>query len=327
MSNEPWKFEANTFLTVTEGRIPLMGEILRDHAPKLERAADEKDTFTPVFIATQTQLTQWESIESAVTNAEAAIPAATAALVDKLESLTRKPDLDTNSPLETWDSTIRSIVAYQGTTYTYLLPHGRETLTAGKQDERVRALKDFATRLEEQTGKAGLIALSVTVLAFHAAAETLADTREEKQNILDDARDALEALRVEVAWQLFANTGIAMTVWNNPNDTFKIGELFDLALIRSEAPPLPAAPGLPTVDETARTATVAVMPENATRLELWREHPGGMPELLAIGEKDALTVTVPAGVTFDPGITYELWMRGRNSRGTGPESPRVGWDT
>jgi hypothetical protein len=50
-----------------------------------------------------------------------------------------------------------------------------------------------------------------------------------------------------------------------------------------------------------------------------------MPEQLALGEKDALSVAVPAGITFDHGVAYELWVRGRNSRGSGPESPHVSW--
>lgn len=45
-------------------------------------------------------------------NAEAALPAMTLAFDDRMASLTRSPDADTASVLETWDTTIRSQVAY-----------------------------------------------------------------------------------------------------------------------------------------------------------------------------------------------------------------------
>lgn len=129
MPQEPWKFAANTFLTVTERRIPLMSEILHDHQPKLALAAATEPSFATVNTETTALLTQWDAAEQVVVNAEAAQLSATAAFEDKLASLTRKPDIDTNSPIETWDSTIRAQVPYQGTVYQLLLPHGRETLT------------------------------------------------------------------------------------------------------------------------------------------------------------------------------------------------------
>ena len=41
-----------------------------------------------------------------------------------------------------------------------------------------------------------------------------------------------------------------------------------------------------------------------------------MPELLAVGEKGALEVLIPANITFDPGELYQLWLRARNSNGS-----------
>ena len=69
---------------------------------------------------------------------------------------------------------------------------------------------------------------------------------------------------------------------------------------------LPAAPALPVWDAAPRTISVATMPSGATRLEFWREGPGGMPELLAIGERSALSVQIPATITFDIGDLYQL---------------------
>ena len=74
-----------------------------------------------------------------------------------------------------------------------------------------------------------------------------------------------------------------------------------------------------------RTLTVLALPEGATRLEFWREGPGGMPELLALGEKGALSVQIAANITFDVGDLYQLWFQARNSRGSSPASPKVNW--
>ena len=325
MPADSWKYEANTFLTVTDGSTSLMGEILRDHLPKLADAENQHSHFHPALVATQALAAEWSAAELALTNAEAGLPSATAAVTEKLQSLTRKPDLDTNSPIESWDNTIRSVVAHQGTTYTYLLPHGRDTLTGGTREENILALAGLAARLGEQAGKPALVTLGTTVRAFHDSLKALAEVQDTRRRALDEARSVIDALRVRVAWQLFANVGWAMALWNRPEETEKIGDLFDLSLIRNPAPPLPLAPALPTWDAAKRTLSVAAMPENATRLELWRRHSGGAGELLAVGETDALSVAVPSAISFETGTSYEIWFQGRNSRGSGPESPVVVW--
>jgi hypothetical protein len=116
MSNETaWKFASNTFRIVTEENNPLAGEILRDHAPKLALATVTWPDFTAVNGETVSLLAAWDAGEQIAINAEAAQLSASAAFVDKLASMTRKPSIDENSPLESWDTTIRGQVAYQGT--------------------------------------------------------------------------------------------------------------------------------------------------------------------------------------------------------------------
>jgi hypothetical protein len=71
----------------------------------------------------------------------------------------------------------------------------------------------------------------------------------------------------------------------------------------------------------ARTAP-GVFPD---RLEAWREGPGGMPELLAIGQFGALFVEIPASITFDTGDLYQLRLQARNSQGTSDSGPKQTW--
>ena len=63
------------------------------------------------------------------------------------------------------------------------------------------------------------------------------------------------------------------------------------------------------------------MPDGATRLVAWRLAPGGAPEQLATGDFDALGVVIPGGITFPSGVSYQLWLQGRNARGQSDPGP------
>ena len=99
--------------------------------------------FSPQLIPNRNALLSidaaWEAADNVVANAEAGQISATFAFEEKMASLTRKPDAETNSPLDTWDATIVMQVAYGGTIYQYLLPHGREGLTTGTYEQRLVA--------------------------------------------------------------------------------------------------------------------------------------------------------------------------------------------
>jgi hypothetical protein len=326
MSAKRWKFTLNTFSSATRDSHSLMGEILRDHLPKLASVAAHHPEFATVAGETAALLETWQALENEVTNCEALAPALNMGFVDKMESLTRKPDVETNSILEAWDIVIRGTVARGGRIYKSLLPHSRETLTVGTVHERLVAMKGFAMRLGEQETKPALVALGVTVMDFYNLLDGLHSAVVDARNLLASKRADLEHLRRTVAAQLFRNVGQAMMIWNTPANIRRIEDLFDLALLRDAIPEAPDAPALPAWDPVARTLTAPELPARATRLEAWRLGPGGAPELLAIGEKGALTVTIPARFIFDPEKLYQLTLRARNSRGTSPASPPVNWE-
>ena len=302
-----------------------MGEIFRDHAPKLALAATTWPDLATVNSETISLLAAWDAGEQVEINAEAAQLSATVAVDDKFASMTRKPDIDTNSPLEQWDSVIRTAVAYQGTTYTLLLPHGRETLTAGTNAEQVEALQGFVTRLKEQTAKPALVTLGGVVETFYLALNGLYTAQQAKIVAYANARKDLATLRLLVARQCFRTTGISIFTWCDEANNFRIETLWDLSLIRDDSPEKPAQATLPTWAPATRTLTVAALPARATRLEAWRIGPGGAPELLAVGEAGATSVTIPAMYTFQSGSLYQLFVKGRNARGAGEPSPSVSW--
>ena len=323
MPDAPWHYAENQFLAVTTGDIALMGEIFADHLPRIVAASVADPAFAPVSIETDDLRVPWIDAENAAANADASQQSATLAFTDKIDGETRKPNADTNSPIETWDSTIRSQVAYQGTVYTYLLPNGRETLTAGSYDERLDAVRTFGLRLSEQTAKPVLTALGTTVTTYATAAQTLRDAQTTAKNALITARQSLETLRVAIGRQMLRTLGFALyTWWENP---IQIETLWDLSLIRQPTQTLPTAPYDTLWNPTTRTLSTAALPTGATRLTAWRLAPGGAPEQLATGDMDALTVAIPAPITFTSGVTYQLWLQSRNARGQSTPGPITLW--
>jgi hypothetical protein len=163
-----------------------------------------------------------------------------------MASLTRKPDADTNSLLETWDSIIRSQVAYQGPTYMLLLPQGRETLTVGTLEARLDALRDFGIRLAAQTTKPALVTLGTTVTAFYTAARSLRDLQTDAKTALDNSRVAQEALRQASAAALINMVGAGLQVFKTSPSL--VDTLFDVNLLRGGAQQVPEAPEDTVVD-------------------------------------------------------------------------------
>lgn len=323
MPQAPSKYAENQFDTATVGRDPLMSELLADTRPRLAVAAAANALFNPPLTLLDNAIATWEAGETRIANAEGAQLGASLAFQDKIESLARKPDADTNSPLETWDVAIRGQVAYQGPTYLLLLPHGRETLTAGTYDARLDAGRDFGVRLSQQTGKQVLIDLGVVVTAFYTSARNLRNAQNTAKSVLEDARRDQEPLRLAAAAALFNMVGVGMSVWRET--PLLVDTLFDVGLLRGSVQEVPAAPADTTWTPGTKTLSTTALPTGATRLEAWRQAPGGMPEQLAIGAVDALSVTVPAGITFETGMTYELWLQARNSRGSSGPGPKQTW--
>ncbi len=317
------KYAENQFDSATTGRLPLMSELLDSTLPRITAAALLHPALAPAQTAIAAAVASWNTAESTATNTFAAQVSATYAFTDRLQSLTRKPNADTNSPLETWDSTIRSIIAYNGPTYLYLLPKGRETLTAGTLDEQLDALRDFGTRLSEQVGKPALIALGNTVTSWSTATRALRTSQTTKMTAADNAQNAMEPLRVASADALYGMTGLGMSVFQA--DPAQVDTLFDINVLRTPVQPVPAAPATTVWNPAARTLSTSALPDRATRLEAWRLGEGGANELIALGAREEMSVTIPATITFPTGQTYQLWLQARNSTGSSTPGPVQTW--
>lgn len=323
MSDQPSKYAENQFDSATVGRFPLMSALLADTKPRVALATGSHSEFELPGNLLDETITNWDAGETVLANAEANLPARTFAVTDKMDSLTRKPDADTNSPLETWDTAIRGQVAFQGPTYMLLLPQGRETLTVGTVEARLDAGRDFGIRLAAQSTKPVLIALGTTVTNFYNAARVLRLAQTMAKTTLDDARVQQEGHRVACAAALLNMVGVALQVFrDNPS---MVDTLFDVNLLRGGTQDFPDAPADTTWNPAARKLSTTAMPAGASRLIAWREGPGGMPEQLAVGETGALEVIIPAGITFDVGDLYQLWLVSNNSKGSSEPSPKQNW--
>jgi hypothetical protein len=323
MPTAPSKYAENQFLSATTNDLTLMGEILSSTEPRINAAASDHPELIPIRDEITTLTPAWNSAETTRINTEAQQLAATYAFQDKLASLTRKPDADTNSLIETWDTTIRGQVAYQGPIYMELLPRGRATVTEGTIDGQLDALRALGLRLNQQATKPVLVTLGGTVSAFYNAALALRGVQQNKIIYAEEARNHLETLRVEAAALLYAMVGLGMSVFRA--EPLLVDTLFDVTLLRTPILDLPTPPLTTTWAAGTRTLSTTALPGDATRLTAWRQGPGGMPELLAIGGRGELSVVIPAAITFDSGDLYQLWLTGRNSRGDSAPGPKQNW--
>lgn len=227
----PSKYAENQFLVTTTGRFPLMGQLLTDALPRAKAQTAGLPEFTAVMANLTAAAAAWEDGEIAITNAEAKMISLTLSVDDKLAALTRKPDIDTPSLLETWETTIRNQVAYRGPTYITLLPYGRRTLTRGGAEERIDALLGFSQRLAQQAAKPALVALGADVAAFHATLRALRDAQNHAKAALFTARNAQEPRRLTAAAALYALVGQGMVVWSAEPE--RVDRLFSVHLMRT----------------------------------------------------------------------------------------------
>ena len=323
MPTEPSKLAENQIESATRNNYSLMAEFAADVMPRIQAASIEHAEFVPFYNMLLSTNAAWEAADNVVANAAAGQESATFAFESKMMSLTRKPNDETNSPIVTWTNIIIAHVAEGGTIYRDLLPDGRETLTAGTYVQRLQALKTFGERLAAQTTLPALVTLGTTVTAFYTDAKARRDFQSNRKTALDNGRVDLEAMRMQMSEDVFGTLGFGMFFYRRT--PLLVDTLWDVEMLRNPAQFVPAAAADILWVPGTRTLSTTALPAGATRLEVWREGPGGMPERLAIGEKGALSVVIPANITFDVGDLYQLWLQATNSKGASPASPKQSW--
>jgi hypothetical protein len=85
--------------------------------------------------------------------------------------------------------------------------------------------------------------------------------------------------------------------------------------------PYPDAAGTATFDAATRELTIAAVPDHASFIRSYRQ-PAGGPAVVA-GVSSTETVSVVGITPVTPGVTYQAWVVGVNSRGEGPASNKI----
>ena len=323
MPAEPSKYALNQFDSSTVGRPSLMDEFLADLVPRATAATAGIADFSSVMSELGMLIGAWDGSFAAWTIARNCVPSCTYDFEDKMASLTRPPNANEPSPLETWDATIRTQVAYQGPVYMILLPNGREALTHGTYESRLDTLTNLGTNLALQVTKPVLVTLGTTVTAFANAARTLRTAQTTAKAEVEITRNTLETRRIACANVVYKLTGCGMMVWNATPDL--VDTLYDISILRRPVKDPPDAPADTTWTPATRTLSTLAMPARATRLQAWRIAPGGMPEMLHTGISGETFVTIPNTITWTSGELYQLWLLALNGSGESVPGPVQTW--
>ena len=323
MPVEPSKYALNQFASSTENRYTLFDEFLADLLPRATAATTGIADFSSVMGELGMLIGAWNGSFAAWTIARSCIPSCTYDFEDKMASLTRSPNANDPSPLESWDATIRTQVAYQGPVYMILLPHGRESFTSGTYESRLDALTNLGTNLALQVTKPALVTLGVTVTTFANAARTLRTAQTTAKAAAEITRNTMETRRIACANAVYKLTGCGMMVWNATPEL--VDTLYDISILRRPVMDRPDAPADTSWIPATRTLATLAMPARATRLQAWRIAPGGMPEMLHTGIGGETFVTIPNTITWTSGDMYQLWLLALNGSGESDPGPVQTW--
>lgn len=148
------------------------------------------------------------------------------------------------------------------------------------------------------------------LIAEGGALSTLIDEKDMK-------RDALLAANMRVRFHYCA----ASDEGDFTTELARIGDQPRRMPGDAQPQPLPDAPGTATFNSATRELTIPGLPAHATSLIAFRQPAGGAPEQCGVSTTNVVGVADFSPLT--PGVTYTLWVEGRNSRGNGPESNKI----
>ena len=148
------------------------------------------------------------------------------------------------------------------------------------------------------------------LIAEGGALSTLIDTKDAKRTALQKA-----TMRVRFHYCAASDAG------DYTPELARIGDQPRRLPGEAQPQPLPDAPGTATFNAATRELTIPALPAHATTLLACRQPAGGPPEQAGVS-----TTNVVGVADFSPletGVTYALWVVGRNSRGSGQESNHI----
>lgn len=166
---------------------------------------------------------------------------------------------------------------------------------------------------------ASLVTRITNWLAIYDASSLLA-TGGDRQTLIqqrNEARDQLEDF----------NSRVRLFYCSASDDGERTTELAKINMQPKRLPgdaqpqPLPDAPGAATFNAATRELTIPAMPAHTSFLRAKRQPAGGT--VTDAGVSTDTTVSVVGIAPLTPGVSYQVWLVGVNSRGEGPESNKI----
>ena len=90
---------------------------------------------------------------------------------------------------------------------------------------------------------------------------------------------------------------------------------------QAQPQPLPEVPETAVFNAATRELTIPDLPAHATSIKGWRQPAGGAAEVAGVSV--GVTVSVADFSPAVPGVTYQAWVTGHNSRGDGPAGNKI----
>jgi hypothetical protein len=281
-----WSYLQNQFNNSTQGSFALMLNLSNDHIAKLEAQQADADIAAllartqPLHIDYVKIYTRWKSASAIRKGATLKVDQ----LLAELSSL----------KIKQWDIQIQGQFLDGTPEYMGLLPEKRGPFQKGAKDQRINAVEALSLRLGDYPA---LAATQADVDAFRAQLIDARDTQQQKEQLIDQGSDDLEAARVKLATMMYGNLGVLMDKYRDTPDY--INNYWEVSLMQSTPPPTREFSGPVAADATVNI-TETVGPN--TKVVLTNAGYTSLTFCMAATNADACTT----GVQVNPGDTVEV---------------------
>lgn len=239
-----WIYSQNQFNNSTKQSFALMLELGNDHIAKLEAQQADADIAALLARTQPLQLdygkayTKWKSATAVRKGATLKIDQ----LLAELSSL----------KIKQWDIQIQGQYLDGTPEYMALLPEKRGPFQSGPKDQRINAVEALSLRLGDYPV---LAATQADVDAFRTQLVDARDEQQQKEQLIEQGSDDLEAIRIELATMMYGNLGVLMDKYRNTPDY--INNYWEVSLMQSTPPPTREFGGTVAADTTVNlTQTV-----------------------------------------------------------------------
>jgi hypothetical protein len=281
-----WSYLQNQFNNSTEGSFVLMLALGNDHLAKLE--AQQADADIAALLARTEPLntdynkafTQWRSATAVRKGATLNIDQ----LLAELSSL----------KIKQWDIQIQGQFLDGTPEYMALLPEKRSPFQKGAKDQRINAVAALGLRLADYPA---LAATQADVDAFSTQLVDARDAQQQKEQLIEQGSDDLEAARLKLATMMYGNLGVLMDKYRDAPDY--INNFWEVSLMQNTPPPSREFSGTVAADATVNL-TETVGP--TAKVVLTNAGYTSLTFCMAATNADACTT----GVQVNPGDTVEV---------------------